>query len=113
MGARLQRAAVAVCCLTFFFSLSASHSFSQHTEPQRTEQARLHFPLDGSVDDVLRIDTDLVAIDVSVTDQNGRPVRSLKLEDFKLYEDSSERPISFFGLDRKNGNQHRAHFRAS
>jgi VWFA-related protein len=61
--------------------------------------------LDDRVADVLRIDTDLVAVNVGVTDREGRPVRNLNPQDFKLYEDNSERPISFFQVERKNGDQ--------
>ena len=66
---------------------------------------RVAVPGEGPVEDVLRIDTDLVAVDVRVTDREGRPVRNLRPEDFKLYEDGSERPISFFQIERKNGDQ--------
>lgn len=100
----LKRTAVGVSCLLCLFSITASHGCAQQSE-SHAEQARLAFPLNGRVDDVLRIDTDLVAVDVRVTDREGRPVRNLKPEDFKLYEDSSERPISFFQVERKNGDQ--------
>jgi VWFA-related protein len=103
--ALLRRASVGVCCLLYFFSLSASPGFAQQRESRSTEQARLAFPVDGRVDDVLRIDTDLVAVDVRVTDRDGRPVRNLRPEDFKLYEDTSQRAISFFQVERKNGDQ--------
>jgi VWFA-related protein len=72
-----------------------------------TERAlkNLRLDRDGPVDDILRIDTDLIAIDVRVTDQEGRSVRNLELEDFRLFEDSRERPISFFAFGRKHGNE--------
>lgn len=54
-------------------------------------------------DDVLTIDTNLVPVDVTVTDAEGRPVRDLRPEDFKLYEDGVERPISFFNVERRSG----------
>ena len=41
-------------------------------------------------EDVLRIDTDLVLVDVTVTDAEGKPVRGLRPEDFKLYEDKAK-----------------------
>ena len=47
-------------------------------------------------DEVVRIDTDLVAFEVSVSDQNGQPVRNLKAEEFRIFEDGIERPIDFF-----------------
>jgi Ca-activated chloride channel family protein len=54
-------------------------------------------------EDVLRIDTDLVSVDVMVTDEEGRPVRGLNAEQFKLYEDDTERPISFFNVQKRGG----------
>lgn len=54
-------------------------------------------------DDVLRIDTDLVAVDVTVTDLQGTPVRNLRKEDFKLYADGIEQPVSFFQVERRTG----------
>jgi Ca-activated chloride channel homolog len=103
--AGLPRASVGVYWLLFLVSVTPIHAFAQQKESASSERPRLVLPLDGRVDDVLRIDTDLVAVDVRVTDGNGRPVRNLRPEDFKLYEDSSERPISFFQVERKNGDQ--------
>ncbi|HEY0077116.1 MAG TPA: VWA domain-containing protein [Pyrinomonadaceae bacterium] len=54
-------------------------------------------------DEVVRVDTDLVLVDVTVTDAGGTPVRNLRAEDFKLYEDGVERPISFFNVERRGG----------
>ncbi|HUR99101.1 MAG TPA: VWA domain-containing protein [Pyrinomonadaceae bacterium] len=47
-------------------------------------------------DDVVRIDTDLVSFEVTVTDKQGRLVPNLRQEDFRLLEDGIERPIEFF-----------------
>ncbi|MCM3906268.1 MAG: VWA domain-containing protein [Pyrinomonadaceae bacterium] len=54
-------------------------------------------------DDILRIDTDLVAVDVTVTDPQGSPVRNLRKEDFKLYADGVEQSVSFFQVERRTG----------
>ena len=53
--------------------------------------------------DVLRIDTDLVLVDVTVTDAEGRSVRGLRAEDFKLYEDGEQRPLAFVNVERRGG----------
>jgi Ca-activated chloride channel homolog len=53
--------------------------------------------------DVLKIDTDLVLVDVTVTDAEGKPVRGLRPEDFKLYEDGDERPVAFLNVERHGG----------
>jgi Ca-activated chloride channel homolog len=47
-------------------------------------------------DDVVRIDTDLVSFEVTVTDKQGKLVPNLRAEDFRLLEDGVERPIDFF-----------------
>jgi hypothetical protein len=53
----------------------------------------------------LRIDTDLVTVDVTVADALGLPVRELRVEDFKLYEDNAERPIAFYNVEKRSGQQ--------
>ena len=47
-------------------------------------------------DDVIRVKTELISFEVAVTDRNGKPVRGLSAEDFKVFEDGVERPIEFF-----------------
>ena len=54
-------------------------------------------------EDVLRIDTDMVLVEVTVTDAAGKPARGLRAEDFKLYDDGEERPIAFMNVERKAG----------
>jgi Ca-activated chloride channel homolog len=54
-------------------------------------------------DEVLKIDTDLVLIDVTVTDAEGKPVRGLRPEDFKLYEDGERRDVAFLNIERRAG----------
>lgn len=46
----------------------------------------------------IRIDTDLVAIDVTATDAKGEYVRDLRAEDFQVFEDGQPRQIDFFSL---------------
>ncbi len=47
-------------------------------------------------EDTIKIETDLVAFEVTVTDKNGFPVRGLKEKDFKIFEDGVERKADFF-----------------
>jgi VWFA-related protein len=52
-------------------------------------------------EDVVRVNTDLVILNVTVTDSAGKYVRGLKAADFKIFEDGKEVPlksISIFGL---------------
>ncbi len=41
-------------------------------------------------DDVVRVNTDLVVLNLTVTDKAGQYVKALKLSDFKVYEDGVE-----------------------
>ena len=41
-------------------------------------------------EDVIKVDTNLVSIPVSVTDRDGRFVPGLKKEDFRIFENSIE-----------------------
>ena len=51
----------------------------------------------------MRFDTDLVSVDVTAIDASGRPVRNLRQEDFKVYSDDVEQPISFFQIEKRQG----------
>ena len=44
----------------------------------------------------LRVEVDLVTIEVFALDKGGKPVRNLKKEDFRLYEDGKEQEILSF-----------------
>lgn len=54
------------------------------------------FAMSQDTDDVVRIDTDLVSFEVTVTDKHGKLVPNLRREDFRIFEDGVERPIDFF-----------------
>jgi len=46
--------------------------------------------------DVLKIDTELVNLNVRVVDRNGRPVNDLKQSDFRVLEENEPQRIEFF-----------------
>ncbi len=52
-------------------------------------------------DDVIRVDTELTAFEVTVTDKDGKPVRGLDAKNFKVFEDGVERQVDFFEPIRK------------
>ena len=68
-----------------------------------TERPRKVFPTEQEPEDVIRVDTDLVSVDVTAFDADGRPVRNLRQEHFKIFSDGAEQPISFFQLERRPG----------
>ena len=47
-------------------------------------------------DDVVKISTNLIQIDVTVTDKNGKIVTDLKPEDFEIYENGKKQNITNF-----------------
>jgi VWFA-related protein len=75
---------------------------SQSQRPRRVNPPDVKLP-PGDPVDVVKVNTDLVRVDVSVTDKAGRPIRSLSQDDFKLFEDGMERPISFFNIEQSGG----------
>lgn len=79
-----------------------SPCLAQETD-QRAQRPRQVFPRKEEPDEVLKIDTDLVSLDVIATDTEGRPIRNLRQEDFKLYLDNIEQPLSFFQVEHRSG----------
>ena len=53
-------------------------------------------------DEIIRVETDLIPFEVTVTDKEGKSVRGLEAKDFRLFEDGVERPIDFFEPIKKN-----------
>jgi Ca-activated chloride channel homolog len=51
--------------------------------------------------DVVRVNTTLVTIPVSVMDRNGRYVPNLRKEDFRIYEDGAEQQVAYFASVEK------------
>jgi VWFA-related protein len=72
-------------------------------QPATQERPRRAMPAEETPQDVIKIDTDLVPIDVVVTDTKGRLIRNLKKEDFKLFEDGNSRSISSFNIEKIEG----------
>lgn len=59
-------------------------------------------PIDSEKnEDVVRVDTDLITIPVSVFDRNGLYIPNLKQSDFKIFEDGREQEIAYFGTTDK------------
>ena len=82
-------------------SLPVSVAQQSDAKAQRPRQV---FPKDEQQpDEVLKVDTDLVSLDVAANDHEGRPIRNLKQEDFKIFVDGVEQPIAFFQLEQRSG----------
>ena len=71
---------------SFLITLFSIASFAQNRPPTSVSED----------EDVVKISTNLIQIDVSVTDDEGKQVIDLKPEDFEIYEDNRKREISNF-----------------
>jgi VWFA-related protein len=80
----------------------ASDGIPQNPSNQ-SERPRKVFPKEQEPEDVFRFDTDLVSVDVTAMDTEGRPIRNLKQDDFKVYSDGAEQKVSFFQLEQREG----------
>lgn len=83
-----------VAAFTALIFLLATIALAQKTRPRRVTP-----PPTGeevSAGDVIRINTTLVTVPVSVLDRQGRFVSGLKRQDFHLFEDGAEQPIVHF-----------------
>jgi VWFA-related protein len=69
-------------------------------DPERKQTTQLDQPQPKteSDDDVIRIDTTLVASDLLVLDRQGRAVKGLVASDFVITEDGAQQPIGHFLL---------------
>lgn len=82
-------------CVLFLLAL-APDSLAQSSATKPGESAPTEAPIVGETideDDVLRVDTNLVSIPVTVTETTGRSVATLRLEDFELKVDGKAKPI--------------------
>jgi VWFA-related protein len=102
----LPRIVFPVACLMLLCALAFDCSTAMGQKPSSdARRAKGGASSTASVDEpveVLRIDTDLIKVEVTAADAAGRLVRGLGSEDFKLYEDNIERPIAFFNVEKKS-----------
>ncbi|MDQ3181293.1 MAG: LPS export ABC transporter periplasmic protein LptC, partial [Acidobacteriota bacterium] len=64
-----------------------------------TNAAQTPTPTPVSVDDdVVKISTTLIQVDVTVTDKNGKIIRDLKSEDFEIFENDEKQDITNFSF---------------
>src|ERR671916_1785336 len=91
---------VGPACLLFALLFACGPARAQEAGAQNPAAPA---PFEIGEDEVLKIDTDMVLVEVTVTDAAGRPARGLRAEDFKLYDDGEERAIAFMNVERKAG----------
>ena len=78
-------------------------SSAQQSDPKAVRPRQVFSRNDQEPDEILKIDTDLVSVDVRANDADGRPLRNLRQEDFKVYVDGTEQSLAFFQVERRSG----------
>lgn len=78
---------------TSLLTASLSMGQARRPQPQATPPAT---PQEVSQDDVIRVDTELVTLTATVTDQRGRYIANLKQSDFTVYEDGVKQELGYF-----------------
>ena len=68
-----------------FLLIIASQFSATEQEPRSRDQ-----------DEPIRLKSDLVIVSASVIDPNGRAIKSLKTDDFTIYEDGVKQKIAHF-----------------
>jgi VWFA-related protein len=71
-------------------------NYPNNRQPTVQESPAKTGPEEVDAGDVIRVNTTLVTIPVSVMDRDGRYVPNLKKEDFRLWEDGVEQQVAFF-----------------
>lgn len=73
-------------------------AFPFPTAAQRRDAPEPRLESSGRQGLTLRLDTDLVVVDVTATDKNGNYVRDLTENELEVYEDGKLRKIDFFAM---------------
>jgi VWFA-related protein len=71
-------------------------AYPNSRKPTDSKTAEPSAPQEVEAGDIIKVDTTLVTIPVSVMDRDGRYVPNLRKEDFRLWEDGVEQDVAFF-----------------
>ncbi|HSE16977.1 MAG TPA: VWA domain-containing protein [Pyrinomonadaceae bacterium] len=71
-------------------------NYPNNRRPEQQTDSRPAGPEEVDAGDVIRVNTTLVTIPVSVMDRDGRYVPNLQKEEFRVWEDGVEQEVAFF-----------------
>src|SRR5262245_40130927 len=71
-------------------------NYPNNRQPQRQADPTPSGPEEVDAGDIIRVNTTLVTIPVSVMDRNGRYIPNLQKEEFRIWEDGVEQDVAFF-----------------
>ena len=72
-------------------------TLARDTRSEIRAPASTDAPIEAAESDVVKVDTNLVTIPVSVYDRSGVYIPNLRQSDFKIFEDGKEQEIAYFG----------------
>lgn len=100
---RVVQARSLLCCIVLAASLAvapAPASPQEKKKPRSENAAQPAVAPDPQQDDEpLRLHSDMVVVNVTVTDSKGQYARGLRKEDFKVTEDDSAQPVNSFSAE--------------
>lgn len=79
----------------FFLTTALFFLFALNIFPQTAEPVASPTPPD---EDIVKISTNLIQIDATVTDKNGKVITDLKPEEVEIYENGKRQEISNFSF---------------
>jgi len=91
------RVAVYALAAAMLFFLTPAKFYSAYSEGQQVQEQKGKEQKNQD-EPLLRLETELVQIDVVVADKDGKLVRDLRREDFELYEDGKKQEITHFAI---------------
>jgi VWFA-related protein len=71
-------------------------NYPNNRQPEKQQEQVSTGPEEVDAGDVIRVNTTLVALPVSVMDRDGRYVPNLQKEEFRIWEDGVEQEVAFF-----------------
>ncbi len=107
MKTKTQNTLLLIFCTALTFSFYNFSTTTAQTTPTTDRQRQIPSPIPPTIatppplpeedtSDVIKIDTELVNLNVRVVDRNNRTINNLTQADFKVYEENVLQPIEFF-----------------
>lgn len=82
-------------------TISSSNRQPASQSSSKTQTPNANEPEEVDEGDVVRVNTTLVSIPVTVMDRNGRFVPNLRQQDFRIFEDGAEQQVAYFASVEK------------
>src|SRR5436309_544920 len=82
-------------------TISSSNRNPSSSQKQQSSAPTSNDPEEVGEGDVVRVNTTLVTIPVSVMDRNGRFIPDLRKDEFQIFEDGAQQNVSYFASIEK------------